>query len=256
MRVFQSLFILAVLCVAVHGFCADQAEQNALPDGEAALLLASARTRLERIGVVHIPPRLPTSEAGGSVMPGAENLGNLSNIEERYELLDEVETDLRRVISSQPSAEAYDLLGITRLLQLDPERAASKFRIAMSLEGPSQERYNYLITALIEAGRLDDAHITVEEYIRAYPADELQGLYMLSNIYLYAMDAEAMEKTARRMLVIAPDNLDALITLASADAVRGDWEEAGRKFEAIVALHPEVGEDLDLLRERLFVLQP
>lgn len=256
MRVFQFLIILAVLCVAVYGLPANQAEQNGLSSDETATLLATARTRLERIGVVRIPPRLPTPEAAGSGMSGAENLESLPDGEERYELLDEVEADLRRVIASRPSAEAYDLLGITRLLQLDPERAASNFRIAMSLEGPSQERYNYLITALIEAGRLDDAHMTAEEYIRAYPADKLQGLSMLSNISLYAMDAEAMEQTAKRMLAIDPDNLDALITLASADAVRGDWQEAERKFEAIAARHPEIGEDLELLKERLFVLQP
>ncbi|MFO7595193.1 MAG: hypothetical protein R6W92_02485 [Desulfocurvibacter africanus] len=256
MRVFQSLIILAVLCVAVHGFCADQTEQSVLSDEEAATLLATARTRLERIGVVHIPSGPPASEVGDSEPPGEEFLGSLPNNEERYELLDEVEADLRLVVASLPSADAYHLLGITRLLQLDPDRAASAFRIAMDLGGPSQERYNYLVTALIEAGRLDDALRTAEEYIRAYPADELQGLSMLSNISLYAMDAEAMERVANRMLVIDPNNLDALITLASADAVRGNWEEAERKFEAIAASHPEVEEDLELLKDQLFVLQP
>jgi len=90
----------------------------------------------------------------------------------------------------------------------------------------------------------------------AFPQEEIQGLAILSNIALYAMDAEAMAQAAQRMLELDPHNLDALIALAGAEAVRGNWEEAERKFQDIAASHPEMEEELELLRERLFVMQP
>lgn len=255
MRVFLPLIVLAALCVFVQGASWSQAPKKGGAGTEAQEPLAGIRAKLERIGVVHaLPERAPGS--GAPIPAWGAPRGDLPSDEERYEILDAVEEELRQVVETQPSAEAYHLLGVTRLLQLDPERAASAFRTALELEGPSQERYNYLITALIEANHLDDARKTAEEYIRAYPKDELQGLSMLCNISLYAMDAQAMEKAAQRMLKLDPNNLDALITLASAEAVRGDWEEAERKFQAIASRHPEIEEELELLKERLFVLQP
>lgn len=254
MRVFLPLIILAALCVLTQGAFLGQASTKKAVDDGIPELLAKARARLERIGVVHTLSG-QTRESGAPLPPWVEP-DDLPSDEERYEILDAVEADLRQVIAAQPSAEAYHLLGLTRLLQLDPERAASDFRTALELEGPSQERYNYLITALIEAGALGDASKTAEEYIRAFPKDKLQGLSMLSNIALYAMDAQAMEEAAQRMLKLDPNNLDALITMAGAQAVRGNWEEAERMFEAIAARHPEIEEDLELLKERLFVLQP
>ncbi len=255
MRVFLPLIVLAALCVFAQSVSWSQASKKDGAGKEVQDPLAGIRAKLERIGVVHALPER-ASGPGGPTPVLTEPMGELPSGEERYEILDAVEEELRRVMEAQPSAEAYHLLGVTRLLQLDPDRAASAFRTALELEGPSQERYNHLITALIEANRLDDAHNTAEEYIRAFPKDELQGLSMLCNISLYAMDAQAMEKAAQRMLKLDPNNLDALITLASAEAVRGDWEEAERKFQAIASRHPEIEEELELLKERLFVLQP
>lgn len=255
MRAFRALIILAALSALLQGASLAQPDSTGETEATVQALLASARARLERIGMIQSRPRQALDESA-KAEPWTESLAGLPSDEERYELLDSVESDLRKVVLLKPCAEAYHLLGVTRLLQLDPDRAASAFRTALEIEGPKQDRYNYLITALIEAGRLDDARRAAEEFIQAYPGDELQGLAMLANIALYAMDAEAMEQAAGRMLKLDPNNLDALITLAGADAVRGDWEEAERKFQAIAARHPEIGEELELLKERLFVLQP
>jgi len=257
MRAFRRLLVLVALVALPHGlsWSQDVQQEKDAATQEVSTLLDQARSRLERIGLVQSRPgHMPASSVSDG--PCDKLMAGLPSGEERYDLLDEVEQDLRKVISIMPSAEAYHLLGLTLLYQLDPGRAAASFRIALELDGPSQEHYNYLVTALMEAGRLDEARKTAEEYMLAFPQEEIQGLAILSNIALYAMDAEAMAQAAQRMLELDPHNLDALIALAGAEAVRGNWEEAERKFQDIAASHPEMEEELELLRERLFVMQP
>ena len=241
----MTAFLWAHLAPVAHG------EQSIPPthvrpsSKELARMFAQARSQLVRLGnLVALPgEEAPASDSFVPHMPLAERLA----------MLDKVELDLETVTRHQPSPEAWELLGATRLLQFRPDAAAEAFELSLAMDEQRASAHLYLVGAYMDTGRYDAARQALEDYLTIFPEADEHGLVLLADIALHEHDAEAMEETARRLLERDPQGLEGRLTQAAALTLRGQWQAAEQSFADIAADHPDLAVQIEAFRERLFV---
>jgi adenylate cyclase len=133
----------------------------------------------------------------------------------------------------------HALLGYLYNMMRKYDRAIEEGERAIALNPNSADAYAYLSMSLRNAGRLDDALISIQKALRLSPFPPTMYLLYLGNIYrdsgMYAEAISAYEKVVARQ----PDNLFAQIGLASSYSLSGKDKEARTAASEVLKINPK-----------------
>jgi Tfp pilus assembly protein PilF len=142
------------------------------------------------------------------------------------------------ILKDGESAEARLLMGVTRLMAMEPAAARDDFARAVELNPGLPSAHASLGQALMQLGDADRALAEFEKELEANPNDydaNLFGGVLLRQRQQYP---EAM-KRFERALSVRPGSATALYQVGSLHLVRGEIVEAQKALEAVVAAEPK-----------------
>lgn len=96
------------------------------------------------------------------------------------------------------------------------------------------------IRTLHYLGKLEEATAYANEYIQSQPGDAVAN-GMLSLLYLDQDKLSEADQTAKQVLAVEPNNLDALITAGSTSLALEHEEDAKNLFERAIEISPQNG---------------
>jgi len=128
----------------------------------------------------------------------------------------------------------------------DPESAVELFRVAIEKMGRQADLMGYLGTALLTAGRVDEARSALEEARRLRPEDPRPHFY-LGNIALLRNQEESARAHYDEALRHDPDWTEPLDNLALWLATQGRRDEAATVLEDALQRNPDDAKARDLL---------
>jgi len=129
----------------------------------------------------------------------------------------------------------------------DPEGAADLFRVAVEKLGRQADLLGYLGTALLSAGRVDEARTALEEAKSLRPEDPRPHFY-LGNIALLRNEEEQARAHYREALTHDPDWTEPLDNLALWLIAQGRSDEAVATLTDALARNPDDARAQELLR--------
>ena len=133
----------------------------------------------------------------------------------------------------------HALLGLLYSMMRKHDRAVEEGERAIALNPNSADAYSYLSMSLRNAGRLDDALISIQKALRLSPFPPTMYLLYLGHIYrdsgMYAEAISAYEKVVARQ----PDNLFAHLGLASSYSLSGKDKEAQTAASDVLKINPK-----------------
>jgi tetratricopeptide (TPR) repeat protein len=142
------------------------------------------------------------------------------------------------ILRDGDSAEARLLMGVTRLMALEPAAARDDFTRAIELNPALPSAHASLGQALMQLGDADRALVELEKELLAHPNDYDANLYAGVIRRQRQQYPEAM-KLFRRALSVRPGSATALYQVGSLHLVLGEIEEAEKALAAVVASEPK-----------------
>jgi tetratricopeptide (TPR) repeat protein len=149
------------------------------------------------------------------------------------------EKSIRKSSSSEKKSIAWNQLGLI-LWQLDEtEAAVDAFNTSCDLSEELSGANQNLGTALLYAGRLDEARLALSDVLGEEPANRT-ALTLLSLVELKSRNWKGASQAALKSLAIDPRNPDALNTLALAELhMDRNSETALKRLQQILSIHPD-----------------
>ena len=128
----------------------------------------------------------------------------------------------------------------------DPQGAADLFRVALEKLGRQADLLGFLGTALLSAGRVDEAQASLEESKRLRPDDPRPHFY-LGNIALLRNEEEEARAHYREAIARDPDWTEPLDNLALWLVSRGRADEAAKTLAEALERNPDDARARELL---------
>jgi tetratricopeptide (TPR) repeat protein len=141
------------------------------------------------------------------------------------------------ILRDGDSAEARLLMGVTRLMAMEPAAARDDFARAVELNPGLPSAHSSLGQALMQLGDADRALVEFEKELLGNPNDYDANLYAGVIQRQRQQYPEAMARF-RRALSVRPGSATALYQVGSLHLVLGEIEEAGKALETVVASEP------------------
>jgi len=142
------------------------------------------------------------------------------------------------ILRDGDSAEARLLMGVTRLIAMEPAAAKEDFARAVELNPALPSAHGSLGQALMQLGDADRALLEFEKELVANPNDYDANLYGGVILRQRQQYPEAMARF-RRALSVRPRSATALYQVGSLHLVLGEIEEARKALEVVVADEPK-----------------
>jgi tetratricopeptide (TPR) repeat protein len=200
----------------------------------ARLLLADCHLRMGQFKKV--VETLTPLEAGATQDRAVAYLLGMALILDEQPVRGQVFID--QILRDGESAEARLLMGVTRLMALEPAAARDDFARAVALNPRLPSAHGSLGQALMQLGDSDRAQGEFEKELEINSNDYDANLYLGVLLRQRQEYAEAM-KRFRRALSVRPGSATALYQVGSLHLVLGEVEEALGALEAVVAAEPK-----------------
>jgi tetratricopeptide (TPR) repeat protein len=141
------------------------------------------------------------------------------------------------ILRAGDSAQARLLMGVTRLMALEPAAARDDFARAVALDPGLPSAHASLGQALMQLGDTDAAAREFEAELEGNPNDYDANLYLGVILRQRQLYPEAMARF-RRALSVRPSSSTARYQVGSLHLVLGEIEEARKVLETVVAEEP------------------
>jgi tetratricopeptide (TPR) repeat protein len=142
------------------------------------------------------------------------------------------------ILRAGDSAQARLLMGVTRLMGLEPAAARDDFARAVELDPKLPSAHASLGQALMQLGDTDSAAQQFQKELEGNPNDYDANLYLGVILRQGQRYAEAMSRF-RRALSVRPASSTARYQVGSLHLVMGDIEDARKVLETVVAEEPK-----------------
>jgi tetratricopeptide (TPR) repeat protein len=147
--------------------------------------------------------------------------------------------ELNTLIEAQPnSAGLHAQMGALRLRWNDRTGARREFDRAASIDPASFEAFSGQVAVDLEEKNAAHAKSTVEARLQKTP-DDPSLLALGAATYAVLHDTQKQEELLRRLIEVAPNNLQAFASLATLYAQQNKLDEARAGFEALAARAPK-----------------
>jgi len=145
---------------------------------------------------------------------------------------------IEHILKDGDSAEARLLMGVTRLMAMEPAAARDDFARAVELNPKLPSAHGSLGQALMQLGDADRALAEFEKELESNPNDYDANLYVGVLLRQRQQYPEAMGRF-RRALSVRPGSATALYQVGSLHLVLGEIEEAEKALEIVVTKEPK-----------------
>ena len=143
-----------------------------------------------------------------------------------------------QILRAGDSAQARLLMGVTRLMAMEPAAARDDFARAVQLDPRLPSAHASLGQALMQLGDTDDAAQEFQKELEGNPNDYDANLFLGVILRQRQQYPEAMSRF-RRALSVRPASSTARYQVGSLHLVLGDIEEARKVLEMVVAEEPK-----------------